>query len=156
MNYYHFEYNNLMTRMINSAWYSVNSLELIEYLTMFEPNPEIGYLWSKDSSIKKILSKINLDYDSNHSGASLGCVICELTRLLKYNYCTNEFIKYLESSNTIDLFKNYNLPFNNYSTDDDNIILILFEQISKLKFNWVISDKHVFLLNVKTKILNQL
>ena len=155
MDYYHFEYNSSMCQMINSAWNSVNSLELIEYLTMFEPNPKIGYLWNKDPTIEKILSKIDLDYNNYHSGASLGCVISELSRLLKYNYCINEFIKYLKLSNTIELFKNYNSSFYNCSAPTDNFIQTLPEQISKLKFNWVINDNSVFLLNVKTKIFNQ-
>ena len=162
MNFYHFEYDNLMIKMINFAYDSINSLELIEYFTIFEPESQLGYLSSKNIIIQKILSKINLDYNCNHSGASLGVVTHELSRLLKYDYCINKFIEYLESSNSIDLFKNYDHIFNNNlilntkTNSADKFVQTLFEKISELKFEWVIDNNYYFLLDVKNKIKKQI
>lgn len=151
MNYYHYKYSESSIDIINMAFNSVSSLELIEYLTLFEPDPKTGFMWCENLVIKKILDKVNSDWDG-HSGASLGFSVRELSTLLKYNHCVNEFIEYLNKSNMLNVFKNYTPPLDNYENESDEFVEKLFGQIKKLNFNYVIDDYSQFLLNVKNKL----
>ena len=151
MNYYHFNYDENCIDTLNLAYNSINKLELLNFLSYFEPDTNTGFMFCQDTNIIKILNKVNEDYDG-HSGSSLAFTLRTISSLLKYNICICKYIEYLQSDNLIEIFKNYTPINNNYDTIPDELEHNFLSIIKKLSFDYVIDDVNIFLINVKNKL----
>jgi hypothetical protein len=68
--------------LIEPAYNIIQKMELWDYLTNFKVDPETGFMFCTDETIKKIISSINEDNPS-HSGFSLGFTMRKLEQLTK-------------------------------------------------------------------------
>jgi hypothetical protein len=71
--------------MLESA-YKFLSPEDLAFLKVYEPNFDVGFMFSKNNKLDNIQSKIHVGYSYGHSGASIAYVLRMIEQIEKEGF----------------------------------------------------------------------
>jgi hypothetical protein len=75
---------DIKEKMVLAAYNTVSKLEKWRLMYDFKVKKDTGFMFCQDPEMNKLMDKINVDYNENHSGFSMGYTMRQLQYIAYY------------------------------------------------------------------------
>ena len=129
--------------MLSSAYKTITRLQKWDYLCEYIISEETGYMFSTEPTINELMNQINTDYDSGHSGCSMGCTMRTMDLIAKNGFDSfrasvvqdtiqpcNENIDHVAASVVQEHWLHMNKKTHSMDDKEDNDKISLLEPVS--------------------------